>query len=58
MWVLIVCFTTLLLPILAGQETALNLENSIVWGPGLNPEHIVMPARYFFIHAVNSNGDM
>lgn len=26
-----------------------------VWGPGLDPENIVLPARYFFIEAVNEN---
>lgn len=26
-----------------------------VWGPGLKPDDIVMPARYFFIQAVDKN---
>jgi hypothetical protein len=25
-----------------------------VWGPGLIPDHIVMPARYFYIQAVDN----
>ncbi|XP_046990753.1 protein O-glucosyltransferase 2-like [Schistocerca americana] len=29
--------------------------SSVVWGPGLSPDLIVMPARYFFIHAMDSN---
>ncbi|XP_046385812.1 protein O-glucosyltransferase 2-like [Ischnura elegans] len=28
--------------------------NTLVWGPGLKPSQIVMPARYFYIHGVNS----
>lgn len=25
-----------------------------IWGPGLFPDQIVMPARYFYIQAVNN----
>lgn len=28
-----------------------------VWGPGLNPSKIILPARYFFIHD-NNNKDV
>lgn len=27
----------------------INSELTQIWGPGLEPEKIVMPARYFFI---------
>lgn len=30
-------------------------ERCLVWGPGLNPD-VVVPVRYFFIQAANSNG--
>lgn len=30
-------------------------ERCVVWGPGLNPDAVV-PVRYFFIQAANSNG--
>lgn len=30
-------------------------EKCLVWGPGLNPD-MVVPVRYFFIQAANSNG--
>lgn len=26
-----------------------------IWGPGLEPQNIVMPARYFFIRLLNYN---
>ncbi|XP_030751134.1 protein O-glucosyltransferase 2-like [Sitophilus oryzae] len=28
-----------------------------VWGPGLHPQDVIMPARYFFIQAVDSNNN-
>lgn len=31
-------------------------ERCLVWGPGLNPD-VVVPVRYFFIQAANSNGE-
>ncbi|XP_056640129.1 protein O-glucosyltransferase 2-like isoform X1 [Diorhabda sublineata] len=27
-----------------------------IWGPGLSPEKIVMPARYFFVNLITNNG--
>ena len=29
---------------------------TLVWGPGLKPDIITVPARYFFIQAVDHNG--
>ena len=31
-------------------------EESIIWGPGLKPEEIVMKARYIFLQLRDSNG--
>ncbi|XP_055919879.1 protein O-glucosyltransferase 2-like [Eupeodes corollae] len=31
-------------------------EKTLVWGPGLKPDQIVLPVRYFFIQAVDKNG--
>lgn len=31
-------------------------ERCLVWGPGLSPD-MVVPVRYFFIQAANSNGE-
>lgn len=31
-------------------------DRCLIWGPGLNPD-IVLPVRYFFIQAVDSNGE-
>lgn len=29
-----------------------DYKNSRIWGPGLKPEKIVLPVRFFFIEAV------
>ncbi|XP_068145591.1 protein O-glucosyltransferase 2-like [Drosophila tropicalis] len=33
-----------------------DVKRTLVWGPGLQPDEIVLPARYFFIHAVDETG--
>lgn len=33
----------------------LNPQLTKVWGPGLQPDIYILPARYFFIQAVNDN---
>lgn len=38
-------------------EFKLDPGNTKVWGPGLIPHKIIMPARYFFIHAVDDQGN-
>ncbi|XP_034105914.1 protein O-glucosyltransferase 2-like [Drosophila sulfurigaster albostrigata] len=38
------------------KEQVVDVKKSLVWGPGLKPDHIVLPARYFFIHAVDESG--
>lgn len=35
---------------------SLDLRKTKVWGPGLETPQAVMPARYFFIQAVDSKG--
>ncbi|CAL1582737.1 unnamed protein product [Knipowitschia caucasica] len=35
--------------------SSLDAARSLVWGPGLDPE-VVLPARYFFIQAVDGKG--
>lgn len=39
----------------AGDPEKLNYSKTKVWGPGLKAA-IVLPARYFFIHAIAENG--
>ncbi len=34
-----------------------NAKKTEVWGPGLKSE-VVLPARYFFIHAADKNGKL
>lgn len=33
-----------------------DLKKTKVWGPGLQPDKIVLPARYFFIEAAQFDG--
>lgn len=35
---------------------SLDLRKTKVWGPGVQTPQAVMPARYFFIQAVDSKG--
>ncbi|XP_032590679.1 protein O-glucosyltransferase 2-like [Drosophila grimshawi] len=41
----------------ACEEQILDAKKTLVWGPGLKPDDIVLPARYFFIHAVDRSGN-
>lgn len=38
------------------KEQIVNVQKTLVWGPGLKPDNIVLPARYFFIHAIDETG--
>lgn len=33
-----------------------DLKKTKVWGPGLHPDKIVLPARYFYIEAAQFDG--
>lgn len=46
LWIIIFIFY-----IIYCKSEELNLKNIKIWGPGLNPENIIMPARYFFIES-------
>lgn len=49
----------LILCVISRIETTvptINSEKTKIWGPGLKPDSINMPARYFFIHPVNEFG--
>ena len=39
-----------------GGERRLSPEKSEIWGPGLKA-HVVLPARYFYIRAVDTSGE-
>jgi hypothetical protein len=47
--------------VLEGVRLVSSLDSEIdpaecqIWGPGLFPDQIVMPARYFYIQAVDNN---
>jgi hypothetical protein len=50
----------LLLFVVLGSMLLVSCEGSVVdpaesqiWGPGLYPDQIVMPARYFYIQALD-----
>lgn len=38
------------------ENNQINIKQTKIWGPGLKPNKINLPARYFFIHPVDSNG--
>ncbi|XP_060516916.1 protein O-glucosyltransferase 2-like isoform X2 [Cylas formicarius] len=40
-------------PFINSEKQAFDLRQIKIWGPGLEPQNIVMPARYFFIDATN-----
>lgn len=44
------------IPSTVGNES-LDSKLTLVWGPGLEPHEVVMPARYFFIQAVDKNNN-
>lgn len=39
-------------------QSDVDLKCSKIWGPGLKPHVITMPARYFFVKAVNCNSSI
>jgi hypothetical protein len=41
------------LRLVSGIDSEIDPAECLIWGPGLFPDKIVMPARYFFIQAVN-----
>lgn len=45
-----------LISIIETTVPTINTEKTKIWGPGLKPDSINMPARYFFIHPVNEFG--
>ena len=53
-----VCFLLLVYVTLqsaSGKSQKISRKRTLVWGPGLNAK-AVLPARYFFIQAVDKNG--
>jgi hypothetical protein len=41
------------LPLAFTKGSVVDPAQSQIWGPGLFPDRIVMPARYFYIQAVD-----
>lgn len=59
MYKLIVCICAFLPIIFCAVNSTANRpqpDKAKVWGPGLRPEDIVLPARYFYIQAVRADG--
>ena len=50
------CIFSSILTIIDGAQSSLSLENTLIWGPGLDAS-ITLPARFFFIQAVNTQGE-
>jgi hypothetical protein len=41
--------------LVSSKDSAVDPAECQVWGPGLYPDQIVMPARYFYIQAVDKH---
>lgn len=41
---------------LGSQLRTVDAEKCLIWGSGLRPDEIVLPARYFYILAVDTQG--
>ena len=54
-WVLLVV-ASLAGPASGGQEVAVSPADSLVWGPGLDPQFVV-PVRYFFVQLKDKEGN-
>lgn len=35
---------------------SVDTQKTKVWGPGLTPASVILPVRYFFIHAYDGHG--
>lgn len=35
---------------------SIDVDRTRVWGPGLRPDEVVTPIRYFFVQAVDRHG--
>jgi hypothetical protein len=42
-------------PLVSSKDSVVDPEECQIWGPGLFPDQIVMPARYFYIQAVDEH---
>lgn len=36
---------------------SVDVEKTKVWGPGLEPDKIILPVRYFYIQAIDGYGN-
>lgn len=54
----LLCYLTLgTIPVftVSGGGNQLSPENSLIWGPGLRAD-VVLPARYFYVQALDTEG--
>ena len=55
-WLNFICIILILmLEFVRGETRKISRKKSVVWGPGLDAK-AVLPARYFFIQAVDRKG--
>ena len=43
-------------PVVKAENNEVDPSKCLIFGPGLHPDGIVLPARYFFIYLANKNG--
>lgn len=51
-----ILLTSFLVLIEAGESDLVGPKESLIYGHGLKPDEVVLPARYFFIHASSPEG--
>ncbi|XP_033150714.1 protein O-glucosyltransferase 2-like [Drosophila busckii] len=55
-YIIVVFSVIAILRIYVCNDKIVDVGKTLVWGPGLSPDVVVLPARYFFIHAVDTTG--
>jgi len=57
MFLLLLLYSFILegVPIVSSKGSLVDPTECRIWGPGLFPDQIVMPARYFYIQAVDKH---
>lgn len=51
-----VLLITFLIFVEAKKGDLVSPQATLIYGHGLKPDEVVLPARYFFIHAVTTEG--
>lgn len=39
------------------ESRQIDVSKTKIWGPGLTPDLVILPVRYFFIQAIDGSGN-